>query len=129
MPGGSHRWALSLYIEVGFWACHILMWGSVRVVRDKHGGACMRVSRLLVLGLCGCAGVDHYQPVYQVPVSYQPVPRAPVSGGVIVSEPVESVEVSPPAPPVPAVSPSPFKEVPPKGKDLPPALEAVPPKG
>ena len=44
-------------------------------------------------------------------------------------EPVESVEVSPPAPPVPAVSPSPFKEVPPKGKDLPPALEAVPPKG
>lgn len=92
-------------------------------------GACMRVSRLLVLGLCGCAGVDHYQPVYQVPVSYQPVSRAPVSGGVIVSEPSESVEVSPPAPPVPAVSPSPFKEVPPKGKDLPPALEAVPPKG
>lgn len=93
----------------------------------------MRRFGLVFVVLSGCAGVDNYQPpVYQVPMSYQPpVQRAPVSNGVIVSEPVESVsEVSPPAPPVPAATPSPFKEVPPKGKgDLPPALEAVPPKG
>jgi len=37
VPGGSHRRALSLYIEVGVLACHILVWGSMRVVRNKHG--------------------------------------------------------------------------------------------
>lgn len=66
----------------------------------------MRFSRLLLVGLSGCAGVDCCQPMYQANVPYSPpvTLRAPVAEGeVIVSKPG-------PVEPVPAVSPSPFKD-------------------
>ena len=66
----------------------------------------MKIARLLLLGLCGCAGVDCCQPMHQAIVPYSPpvTLRAPVADGeVIISKPG-------PVEPVPAVSPSPFKD-------------------
>lgn len=68
----------------------------------------MKIARLLLLGLCGCAGVDCCQPMHQAVVPYSPpvTLRAPVAEGeVIISKPSEDG----PMEPVPAVSPSPFK--------------------
>ena len=67
----------------------------------------MRYSRLLLIGLSGCASFDCCQPVHQSYTPYSPpvTLRAPVADGeVIISKPSEAVE------PVPSVSPSPFKE-------------------
>jgi len=79
----------------------------------------MKIARLLLLGLCGCAGVDCCQPMHQAIVPYSPpvTLRAPVAEGeVIISKPSEDG----PMEPVPAVSPSPFKGA---GS---PALEPLP---
>jgi hypothetical protein len=68
----------------------------------------MKYSRLLLIGLSGCASFDCCQPVHQSYTPYSPpvTLRAPVAEGeVIVSKPSEAGPVEP----VPAVSPSPFK--------------------
>jgi hypothetical protein len=69
----------------------------------------MKYSRLLLIGLSGCASFDCCQPVHQSYTPYSPpvTLRAPVAEGeVIVSKPSEAGPVEP----VPAVSPSPFKD-------------------
>ena len=72
----------------------------------------MRYLRFLLVGLSGCASMDCCQPMHQANVPYSPpvTLRAPVAEGeVVVSKPVEEVKAGP-VEPVPAVSPSPFKD-------------------
>jgi hypothetical protein len=68
----------------------------------------MKYSRLLLIGLSGCASFDCCQPVHQSYTPYSPpvTLRAPVAEGeVIVSKPSEAGPVEA----APAVSSSPFK--------------------
>ena len=86
--------------------CDTGLGGRGGLFRNKQWGCVMRFSGFLLLGLSGCASFDCCQPMYQANVPYSPpvTLRAPVADGeVIISKPG-------PVEPVPAVSPSPFKD-------------------